>query len=97
MLTLKDLGEERAIYLNNKCNFPWILTNIRWIDDKPIAGAPDHVIITHNGLKIGLISLGEYEWCEALGQIDVEDIKYTPFVESGKEWVSRLSKLATLS
>lgn len=44
-------------------------------------------------MKIGIISLGEYEWVEALGQIDSEDLLYIDFVTSAKEWVETLSKI----
>lgn len=76
--------------LNNQCNFPWLLTNIRHPNGDSIGDAIETHIIEHEGLRIGVVGLVEDLWLATLGSFDPEDIVYEDFVTSGERAAKKL-------
>ena len=91
-----DFGIERFITLKNKCQFPWLLTNVfetKTAEDGQkvvIAECLDHVILDHSGVKIGVIGLAEADWLDCLPGLDEDDFLYEDFIESAKKWNQKL-------
>lgn len=85
-----DLGIERLQFLNGKCNFPWLLTNLTNINGTRFASSLEYQIVEKNGLTIGLLGLIEYEWIVTLCCLDVEDIIFEDFVSSAQRLARRL-------
>ena len=58
-----DFGVPQFQHLAKQCTFPWLLANVLDPDlgeDRTLADVPKtHIIETSNGIKIGLIGLGE--------------------------------------
>lgn len=88
-----DLGEDQATYLFGKCKFPWLLSNVKHIDGTPIAGAQDYSIIDHNGIKIGLIGLAEYDWIVTLAHFDADELRYEEAAKCGDALAVKLRSL----
>lgn len=84
-----DLGLERLQFLNGKCNFPWMLTNLTNVNGTRFASSLEYHVVEKNGLTIGLLGLIEYDWIVTLCCLDVEDIIFEDFVASAQ----RLAKL----
>ena len=61
-----DFGVPQFRHLRNQCEFPWLLANVldpALGEDVAIAGCPKAAMIeASNGIKIGVIGLGEREW-----------------------------------
>jgi 2',3'-cyclic-nucleotide 2'-phosphodiesterase (5'-nucleotidase family) len=61
-----DFGVAQFRHLRSQCRFPWLLANV--LDpalgsDVSIANCDKTVMLTSsNGLKVGVIGLGEREW-----------------------------------
>ena len=87
-----DLGLERLQYLNSKCNFPWLLTNLTNLNGLRFASSLPYSYIEKNGYKIGLIGLIEYDWISTLSCLDVEDIIYEDFVSAGERLAAQLKE-----
>lgn len=86
-----DYGIDRFIQLKEKCNFPWLLTNVIDAETKgPLADALDHVILEHEGHKIGIVGLAELEWLDSIVSLEEDDYEYEDFVKSGKKWCKKL-------
>ena len=86
-----DYGVDRFIELKNKTDFPWLLTNV--FDSQtnlPLANTLDHLILEHEGVKIGLIGLAEVEWLDSIVSLEEEDYIFEDFVKSGKKWCEKL-------
>ncbi|CAL1547871.1 unnamed protein product [Lymnaea stagnalis] len=96
---LNELGVAAAVYGNHdfdfgvdhledfaeKCNFPWLLSNVKdMVNNEPLARGETHVIIEHAGIKIGIIGLVEVEWIDTLSTLDPEDVTFIDYVESGQ-------------
>lgn len=88
-----DFGVRQFRHLTGKCAFPWLLANV--LDpalgkDIPLGNAKrTHVITSSNGVKIGLIGLGEREWLETINSLP-EGLIYRSASEVAKELVPRL-------
>lgn len=80
-------------HLTSKCNFPWLLANVLdpgLGDDIPLGNAgKTHLITASNGIKIGLIGLGEKEWLETINSLP-PGIIYRPASEVARELVPQL-------
>lgn len=54
------------MHLRSQCNFPWLLANVLDPDlgeDVPLANCDKTcMLVSSNGIKIGVIGLGEREW-----------------------------------
>ncbi|KAK5652384.1 hypothetical protein OQA88_10576 [Cercophora sp. LCS_1] len=68
-----DFGVEQFRHLTSKCNFPWLLANVldpALGEDVPLGNAKrTHMITASNGVKIGLIGLGEREWLDTINAL----------------------------
>lgn len=68
-----------------KCNFPWLLSNVKMVDGTPIANSKDYEIIEHNGIKIGLIGLAEFDWIVTLSHYEVDELSFEDPAKKGDE------------
>jgi len=85
-----DLGIDRLQYLNSKCKFPWLLSNLTNINGERFASSLEYHIIEKEGYKVGLIGLIEYDWITTLSCIDVEDLIYEDFIAAGNRLAALL-------
>lgn len=80
-------------YLAGKCKFPWLIANVldpALGDSVPIGNAKKtHIITSSNGIKIGLIGLGEREWLVTINSLP-PDLIYKSASETAKELVPKL-------
>jgi 2',3'-cyclic-nucleotide 2'-phosphodiesterase (5'-nucleotidase family) len=80
-------------HLTSKCHFPWLLANV--LDPALGEGVPlgnakkTHMITTSNGIKIGLLGLGEREWLDTVNSLP-PDIIYRSASEVARELVPQL-------
>lgn len=88
-----DFGVSQFRSLAAKCDFPWLVANI--LDpalghNVPIGNAKrTHLITASNGLKIGIIGLGEREWLETINSLP-PDLIYKSASETAKELIPQL-------
>ncbi|KAL2753115.1 hypothetical protein ACRALDRAFT_1066043 [Sodiomyces alcalophilus JCM 7366] len=68
-----DFGVKQFEHLSAKCRFPWLLANVldpALGDNVPLGHAKHtHMITASNGLKVGLIGLGEREWLDTINSL----------------------------
>lgn len=62
------------------------------IDGSPIAGAKDFEIVEHQGMKIGVIGLAEYDWILTLSHYEVDEIEFTDPAKVGDKLAIMLRK-----
>ncbi|KAK3389763.1 Metallo-dependent phosphatase-like protein [Podospora didyma] len=88
-----DFGVMQFRHLTSKCNFPWLLANVldpALGDSVPLGNAKrTHVITASNGLKIGLIGLGEREWLDTINSLP-PNLIYRSASEVARELVPQL-------
>ncbi|POS72322.1 flagellar associated protein [Diaporthe helianthi] len=90
-----DFGVGQFRNLAAKCSFPWLIANV--LDpalgpDVPIGNASrTHIITATNGLKIGIIGLGEREWLETINSLP-PDLIYRSASETARELVPQLRR-----
>ncbi|KAK3338724.1 hypothetical protein B0H65DRAFT_474530 [Neurospora tetraspora] len=88
-----DFGVLQFQHLTSKCAFPWLLANVldpALGENVPIGNAGrTHMITTSNGLKIGLLGLGEREWLETINALP-PNLIYRSATEVAKELVPQL-------
>lgn len=88
-----DFGVSQFRNLVAKCKFPWLVANIldpALGDNVPIGNAKrTHIITASNGLKIGIIGLGEREWLETINSLP-PDLIYKSASETAKELIPQL-------
>ncbi|KAI1178577.1 Metallo-dependent phosphatase-like protein [Nemania sp. FL0916] len=88
-----DFGVTKFQDLVSKCNFPWLIANILdpdLGDDVPIGNCKKTLMITSsNGVKIGLIGLGEREWLDTINSLP-PNIIYKSASATAKELVPKL-------
>ncbi|KAJ4398217.1 hypothetical protein N0V85_006343 [Neurospora sp. IMI 360204] len=88
-----DFGVLQFQHLTSKCAFPWLLANVldpALGENVPIGNAGrTHMITTSNGLKIGLLGLGEREWLETINALP-PNLIYRSATEVAKELVPEL-------
>ncbi|KLU82216.1 flagellar associated protein [Magnaporthiopsis poae ATCC 64411] len=88
-----DFGVRQFRYLANKCKFPWLLANV--FDPSLGEGVPighakrTHMITTSNGIKVGLLGLGEREWLETINLLP-PNLIYRSASETARELVPQL-------
>ncbi|KAM4063971.1 calcineurin-like phosphoesterase [Hirsutella rhossiliensis] len=88
-----DFGVEQFRHLAEKCQFPWLLANI--LDpalgvDVPLGNAGrTHMLTTSNGIRVGLIGLGEREWLETINSVP-PNLIYQSATATAKELVPKL-------
>lgn len=88
-----DFGVMQFRHLSSKCKFPWLLANVldpALGDGVPLGNAKKtHMITTSNGLKIGLLGLGEREWLDTINSLP-PGIIYRSASEVARELVPQL-------
>ncbi|KAI1767117.1 Metallo-dependent phosphatase [Hypoxylon sp. FL1150] len=88
-----DFGVRQFRHLASKCNFPWLVANVldpALGDSVPIGNCKKtHIITSSNGIKIGLIGLGEREWLATINSLP-PDLIYRSATETAKELVPKL-------
>ncbi|KAM0074148.1 hypothetical protein ACKRZS_013461 [Fusarium odoratissimum] len=88
-----DFGVKQFEHLSSQNKFPWLLANVIDHDiggDTPIGHAKKtHMITTSNGIKVGLIGLGEREWLETINSLP-PNLEYRSATAVAKELVPKL-------
>ncbi|KAL1966178.1 hypothetical protein VTN77DRAFT_4730 [Rasamsonia byssochlamydoides] len=68
-----DFGIAQFRHLRNQCKFPWLLANVldpALGENVPLANCERTVMLTSsNGIKIGVIGLGEREWLDTINSL----------------------------
>lgn len=83
-----DFGDERLGDLINQTDFPWLLTNVKSSKTgKMLSNSKEHVVLEHEGYKIAIIGIAEYQWIETLNTLDTEDIIFEPPIDCAKRYV----------
>lgn len=88
-----DFGVTQFTNLVSKCKFPWLVANI--LDpalgpDTPIGNCQrTHILTTSNGIKVGLIGLGEREWLETINSLP-PNLIYKSASETARELIPEL-------
>lgn len=61
-----DFGVAQFRHLKNQCSFPWLLANVLdpgLGEDQALGGCEKTMLLeASNGMKVGIIGLGEREW-----------------------------------
>ncbi|KAI1501320.1 flagellar associated protein [Biscogniauxia marginata] len=88
-----DFGVRKFRHLSSKCKFPWLIANVldpALGDSVPIGNCKKtHMITSSNGIKIGLIGLGEREWLATINSLP-PDLIYRSASETARELVPQL-------
>ncbi|KAI1183048.1 Metallo-dependent phosphatase-like protein [Nemania serpens] len=88
-----DFGVKKFRHLASKCQFPWLIANVldpALGDGVPIGNCKrTHMITSSNGIKIGLIGLGEREWLATINSLP-PDLIYKSASETARELVPQL-------
>ncbi|KAI0383416.1 Metallo-dependent phosphatase [Hypomontagnella monticulosa] len=88
-----DFGVRQFKHLSSKCKFPWLIANVldpALGDSVPIGNCKKtHIITSSNGIKIGLIGLGEREWLATINSLP-PDLIYKSATQTAKELVPQL-------
>ena len=87
------MGLEQSEKLIKATNFPWLLTNMTLKDGTRPAGTQEYEIVEHEGWRIGVIGIAEYDWIATLTCLDFEDIDYYEFCETAETYGKMLSQL----
>lgn len=58
-------------------------------DNLPLSGCLEHLVISHQGYKIGLIGLAEKEWLESMSTFDLNHVNYEWFTDCAERYVKR--------
>ncbi|KAL4963480.1 putative 5'-nucleotidase [Aspergillus stella-maris] len=88
-----DFGVAQFRHLRDQCQFPWLLANV--LDpalgqDVPIANCEKTCMLTSsNGIKIGVIGLGEREWLGTINSLP-PDLIYKSASKTAIELVPKL-------
>ncbi|KAK8173111.1 5'-nucleotidase [Phyllosticta citrichinensis] len=88
-----DFGIRQYRHLTGQCKFPWLLANVLDPDlgeGESLANAPKTAILTSsNGIKIGVIGLGEKEWLDTINSLP-PNLIYKSATQTAKELVPGL-------
>lgn len=88
-----DFGVKQFEHLAAQCSFPWLLANVidpDLGDEVPLGNAKKtHMMTTSNGIKVGLIGLGEREWLETINSLPPR-LEYRSATAVAKELVPQL-------
>lgn len=77
-----DFGVQELTDFVDRCDFPWLLSNIIWKETgRPIADAKEFHILEHDGVKIGLIGIAEFDWIETMNTFELSDVIYEDFAD----------------
>ncbi|KKK20205.1 hypothetical protein ARAM_001742 [Aspergillus rambellii] len=88
-----DFGVAQFRHLRSQCRFPWLLANVldpALGDDEPIANCEKTCMLTSsNGIKVGVIGLGEREWLGTINSLP-PNLVYKSATKTALELVPRL-------
>ncbi|KAI2618249.1 Metallo-dependent phosphatase [Hypoxylon sp. NC1633] len=88
-----DFGVRQFKHLSSKCKFPWLVANVldpALGDGVPIGNCKKtHIITSSNGIRIGLIGLGEREWLATINSLP-PGLIYKSATQTAKELVPQL-------
>jgi 5'-nucleotidase len=88
-----DFGVKQFQTLAEKTTFPWLLANVldpALGENVPLGNAKrTHMLTSSNGIKIGLIGLGEREWLETINSLP-PNLIYRSASETARELVPEL-------
>lgn len=88
-----DFGVRQFRHLAGQCKFPWLIANVldpALGENVPIGNAKrTHMITASNGLKIGIIGLGEREWLETINALP-PNLIYKSASETARELIPQL-------
>ncbi|KAK2757547.1 hypothetical protein FQN54_004516 [Arachnomyces sp. PD_36] len=88
-----DFGIAQFRHLRSQCKFPWLLANVldpALGEDVALANCEKTCMLTSsNGIKVGVIGLGEREWLDTVNSLP-PDIIYKSASETAKELVPTL-------
>ncbi|KAI1909886.1 hypothetical protein LOZ61_004723 [Ophidiomyces ophidiicola] len=88
-----DFGIAQFRHLRSQCKFPWLLANVldpALGENVSLAGCEKTCILTSsNGIKVGVIGLGEREWLATINSLP-PNIIYKSASETAKELVPKL-------
>lgn len=88
-----DFGLEVLQKWVEKCNFPWLMSNV--IDNetgRPLGNGKISHIVNHNGFRVGLMGLVEKEWLDTLPTIDPNEVTYIDYIDAGNRLADDLEK-----
>lgn len=88
-----DFGLEVLGKWVEKCNFPWLMSNV--IDNetgRPLGAGKVTHIVDHDGVRVGLMGLVEKEWLDTLPTIDPNEVTYIDYIEAGNKLADDLLK-----
>ena len=86
-----DFGVGPLIELKNRCNFPWLMSNVRdAASGDQLASGLSSVLIERGGIRIGLLGLVEEEWIATLATLEPDDIVFEDPVECANRLGPRL-------
>ncbi|KAK7735587.1 hypothetical protein SLS53_007501 [Cytospora paraplurivora] len=88
-----DFGVSQFRHLTSQCDFPWLIANVLdpgLGENVPIGNAKrTHMITATNGLKIGIIGLGEREWLATINSLP-PNLIYRSATETARELIPQL-------
>ncbi|KAJ5929925.1 hypothetical protein N7466_005418 [Penicillium verhagenii] len=88
-----DFGVAQLRYLASQCHFPWLLANVldpSLGDGVPIANCGTTCMLTSsNGIKVGVIGLGEREWLGTINSLP-PNLIYKSATQTAKELAPQL-------
>lgn len=88
-----DFGVKQFEDLTGKCRFPWLIANVldpALGEGVPLGNAkPTHMMTSSNGIKIGIIGLGEREWLVTINSLP-PNLIYKSASETARELVPKL-------
>ncbi|PWY88238.1 Metallo-dependent phosphatase [Aspergillus heteromorphus CBS 117.55] len=88
-----DFGVAQFRHLRDQCRFPWLLANVldpALGEDVPIADCGKTMMLTaSNGVKVGVVGLGEREWLGTINALP-PDLIYKSASKTAMELVPRL-------
>lgn len=88
-----DFGVAQFRHLKTQCNFPWLLANVLdpGLGENQALGGCDKTVLLEasNGLKVGIIGLGEREWLGTINSLP-PNLIYKSATETAKELVPEL-------
>jgi 2',3'-cyclic-nucleotide 2'-phosphodiesterase (5'-nucleotidase family) len=82
-----DFGVAQFRHLRDQCQFPWLLANVldpALGEDVPIGNCEKTCLLTSsNGIKVGVIGLGEREWYSEITLSNYQSKLTFSFVKAG--------------
>ncbi|KAF2261954.1 5'-nucleotidase-like protein [Lojkania enalia] len=90
-----DFGVRQYRHLTSRCDFPWLLANVldpALGEGVPLGNAKKTVMLeSSNGIKVGVIGLGEREWLDTINSLP-PGIIYKSASETAKELIPGLKE-----